>query len=260
MNILQINIFDAYLNWDDYSEIERKLRHTGVYATEENVKQVEKHLRDLIMDDKNDGIKVEINSYNNHHFIDVFLFLSIDNQGDKEYDIRYINDYLDSHYETITENIRTEEVYFDNYLYIECPSEEMEEIIKDINQGKYDVHIVSENKITIEKGFSTFMDGFLLGIAQNASWDMIKMSLTYLSAKYGDVKMVEVRGLNHKALRANVAKAATLKEHQLQLVSFDETEEAERFEAIYRSATEKFTVTSNIEGDLLKFSRETVQL
>jgi len=259
MDTVHINIFDSYweINETDIIETGRKLRFYGTIQIQLDIEEFEYQLHQLIMEQKNDGLEIERNSYGESHFVNVFLFLG--EEQDEEYNIDYIHNFLNRFPHVEASTNEHEVIKYDKFIY--ALFGDMEDVIKLLEDEGVDFELISQTKGTYDRGAGDFWVSFVIGIAQNASWDFVKAIGGKLKNKFSDSnRVLEVAYLNANQLQKNLAEIANINEQDLRLISFSETAPGEeKYNVEYRTISEKFKVKSNKNGDILEFKRSNLR-
>ncbi len=258
MNTVHINIFDSYWGMDEVSFFEtgRKLRFYGTIEIQTDIQEFEDKLHELIMNQKNDGLEIERNTYGENHFVNVFLYLD---EGQDDYNIDYIIDFLNQ-FPTVEANTSENEVInYDKFIYAQFG--DMEDVINFLEDEGIEFKLISQTKSTYDRGNSDFWIAFVLGIAQNASWDLVKFLGGKLKNKFIDSnRAIEIALLNVNQLSKNLADMAAVNEQDLRLISFSETApDEEKYNVEFRTINEKFKVISTKDGGVLDLKRSNIR-
>ncbi|PLR94833.1 hypothetical protein [Bacillus sp. T33-2] len=259
MNVAQINIIDVYFGVNEEKgihEIGRDIRFSAVYEVDIDIQQLESKLIDEIMQKKGDGIKVEINSFENNHYVDVYLLLGEEQEDDK-FNIDFILEFLQQFQRHDLKINKYNEKNYDKFIYARYAPGDYEDISNFLQEEGIEFQLLSKTRNTFERGASDFWEGFLIAMGQSASWDLVKMTASKIKNRYnGSFRSIEVACLDVGKLRENLADLAVVDQQDLRLISFFEIDnDQETYEVHFRTIHEKFDVQSNKSGTILKFDR-----
>lgn len=182
MNIFHVNIFDVYHNDQKEQIMDRKMRHSGVYESKCSYEEFIYNLKNLIMNEKNDGLIIDINSIENLFFIDIELLLPVDNIYEN-YNINYINNYLNDNYNKTDKGKLDIENNIDGIVFLSFEDfgdntlDYVRDILKENNLTNYTISI---NTNIYEWGASSFFEEFKISFIVDISIDILKKIISII--------------------------------------------------------------------------------
>ncbi|MCQ6281650.1 hypothetical protein [Bacillus sp. EB600] len=253
MNVVSVRI--KYSFWDFNTEISRvgeKLVYEGVFRIDIDISELEEKLCKLIMNDKHDGMTIEVNSFNDLHFMEIDLFLG--EPGDT-YDINYIIKFL-SQFKKLDKLPSTNDLSnYQGFIYLKY-SDEVEEALNIIRSCGLNAEKIGMTTFKYERGASDLWESFILGIASSVAWDSIKFVKAKLQEKFNNhYRDLQFGTFNAQRLKENVAHLLGEAPQNLEMVSF-ECIEGDRFLVTFNSRYQKVFVESTDSGTIIKMNTE----
>jgi hypothetical protein len=252
MNVISIRI--KYSFWDfntDVFRVGEKFVFEGVFQINLDISEFEQKLYELIMMDKNDGMTLEVNSFENIHYVEVDLFLG--EPGDT-YDIEYIIHFLSQFKQLETLPATNDLSQYQGFVYI--ISDEANEALNILDSCGIKAEKIGMTSYKYERGASDLWIAFILGIASSAAWDTIKAGKVKLENEFNDhYRNVQFGIFNAQRLKENVAHLSGESLNNLEIISFENVK-GEKFLVTLNSRHQKFYVEATESGEILKMKTD----
>ena len=253
MNIVSIKIKFSY--WDfnsDNFRISKKSVYEQLLEIDQEISKLEKKLYDLIMEDKNDGMSIEVNSSGTFHFIEIDLFLG--EVGDT-YDISYIIEFL-SQFKIIERiSYNNDLSNYQGYIYIKG-TELVNHLVKLLNIHGINLKIIGKTTSKYERGASDFWEAYLLAIEKyNAIKPLIYLIYKFLEKYKEYTREIQFGTFNAQKLKENVANLIDESHYNLVMISFEKIEE-DRYNVTFTTRYQKINVETDNTGKVLKFNTD----
>lgn len=253
MNAVSVRI--KYSFWDFNTEVFRvgeKFVYEELFEIAIDIHELEEKLYKLIMDDKIDGMTLEVNSFNDLHFLEIDLFLG--EPGDT-YDINYIIKFLSQFKKLDNLQFTNDLSNYQGFIYIKY-SDEVEEALNIIKSCGLNAEKISMTTFKYERGASDLWEAFIIGIASTATWDSIKFAKAKLQEKFNNqYRDLHLGRFNAQRLKEDVAHLLDEAPLNLEMVSF-ECIEGNRFMVTFNSRYQKVFVESTEIGTIIKMNTE----
>jgi hypothetical protein len=255
MNVISIRI--KYSFWDfntDVFRVGEKFVYEGVFQINLDISEFEQKLYELIMMDKNDGMTLEVNSFENIHYVEVDLFLG--EPGDT-YDIEYIIHFLNQFKKLETLPATNDLSKYQGFVYIQY-SDEADEALNLLKSCGIEAEKIGMTSYKYERGASDLWIAFILGIASSAAWDTIKSGKVKLENEFNNhYRDVQFGIFNAQKLKENVAHLTGETQNNLEIISFESVND-EKFLVTLNSRYQKFYVEATESGEILKMRTDKI--
>jgi hypothetical protein len=255
MNVISIRI--KYSFWDfntDVFRVGEKFVYEGVFQINLDIPEIEQKLYELIMMDKNDGMTLEVNSFENIHYVEVDLFLG--EPGDT-YDIEYIIQFLNRFEKLETLPATNDLSKYQGFVYIQY-SDEADEALNLLESCGIEAEKIGMTSYKYERGASDLWIAFILGIASSAAWDTIKSGKVKLEKEFNNhYRDVQFGIFNAQKLKENVAHLTGETQNNLEIISFESVND-EKFLVTLNSRYQKFYVEATKSGEILKMKTDKI--
>lgn len=198
MNIFFVKIVDVYFDMQKIEIANKIQRFTGVYKSEQSSRIFLSNLKILILNDKNDGISIDTNSIDNLFFVEIQLFLGINDI----YKIDYIEDYLNDNYKNINKNeLSTKDNINDIIsLKFENPnSNTLNNIIKILTENNISDYLISTHTSIYEWGCGDFFESFIISLSVDASKSFFKKIYALIKNKDSNGKVYVTENIKIQA-------------------------------------------------------------
>jgi hypothetical protein len=255
MNVISIRI--KYSFWDfntDVFRVGEKFVFEGVFQINLDISEFEQKLYELIMMDKNDGMTLEVNSFENIHYVEVDLFLG--EPGDT-YDIEYIIQFLNQFKKLETLPETNDLSKYQGFVYIQY-SDEADEALNLLESCGIEAEKIGMTSYKYERGASDLWIAFILGIASSAAWDTIKSGKVKLENEFNNhYRDVQFGIFNAQKLKENVAHLTGETQNNLEIISFESVND-EKFLVTLNSRYQKFYVEATESGEIVKMKTDKI--
>lgn len=254
MNVVSVRIIFSF--WDFNTDIFRvgeKLVFEELFEIDIDISKLENKLYELIMKNKNDGMSLEVNSSGGLHFVEIDLFLG--ELGDT-YDISYIIDFLSQFKKLESIPDTTKDLSkFQGFIYIK-DTDKLEEIIELLKSYGLNPKKIGMTTYKYERGASDLWEAYLLGIASSASIELIKPAINNLLKKFNNNRDIQFGTFNIQKLKENVANLLEENIQNLELISFKNNNDEDRYSVIFTTRYQKVFVETNSSGTIIEFNAE----
>jgi hypothetical protein len=253
MNVVSVRI--KYSFWDfntDVFRVGEKFVYEGLFKINLDISEFEKKIYELIMTDKNDGMTLEVNTFDNIHYVEADLFLG--EPGDT-YDIEYIIQFLNQ-FENLEALPATKDLSrYQGFVYIRY-SDEADEALDILESCGIKAEKIGMTSYKYELGASDLWVAFILGIASSAAWDTIKSGKIKLENEFNNhYRDVQFGVFNAQKLKENVAHLSGEAKSNLEIISFESVKD-EKFLVILNSRYQKFYVEATESGEIIKMKMD----
>lgn len=107
-----------------------------------------------------------------------------------------------------------------------------------------------------ERGASDLWEAYLLGIASSASIELIKPAINNLLKKFNNNRDIQFGTFNIQKLKENVANLLEENIQNLELISFKNNNDEDRYSVIFTTRYQKVFVETNSSGTIIEFNAE----